>query len=351
MKLHSLENNCFIKSWRKFNFKLSIDVHLPAKYFQFKQKFLENIVEIEFDDIYLPNLEILRQYLEDLTNLVKLTFINCRFKDLTIYPDVITLNVTSLHFEGNFLTDITVSYILSLTPKLKVLSTNSINCYDYDKAITRYLKNPNLTTSLRDLTIYNKNGYSSFLCDILPAKHLNLEKINLNTPSRNLPHVEDLEMFLTQHTNLKVLNLLLSVPFLTQLIRICSLNALEHLSFNCLLDINMGNGNFEVFWKLKYLKLNRASSALFKSLTKPSEMETLILESFTDDMNDEITDNLTLLTNLKVFKISVKDSSFEVSLYFKNNLMQSIFKHLLNLRELFLEDCTYYDVRWSFLYL
>lgn len=353
VRLHSLENNRFLKSWRKFNFKLSIDTHLPDKYFEFKKKFFENIIEIEFDRIYLPSLDILRQYLENLTNLKSLSFIDCRFQNLTTSPDVlISLNVTSLLFKGSFLKAIVVDYILSITPNLKILTANLFEA-DYIKTIVRYGKNPELTKSLRELSIYN--GTRTDFCDLFQSKHLNLHKFVWNSqlcrrPNENL---QSLDIFLTNQSNLKELNLNVN-PSATQLLItpvIWTLNTLEHLTFDYRSEY-MESLNFKPFWKLKYLKIVYANSNIFKSLTTSSQMESLTLESFCEDINEtEITDKFEFLTNLKVFNLYLGHISLSESFYIGNEMLQTIFRHLINLRELDLEDSTTVKVSVFFLFV
>lgn len=342
VKLHSLENNRFLKSWRKFNFKLNLNMHLPDSYFEFKEKFSDYIIEIEFDDIFLRCLDTLRQYLENLNNLKSLKLNDCRIYNLKTVPDVsISLNVKSVFFSGSFLSAIVVDYILSITPNLEVL-TAIFERHSSNSKIVRYLKNVELTKSLRELNVFE--GKPFIFNDIFQSKHLNLQKFIWDSSfSTSFEESQCLQTFLKRQTNLKVLeinaNTIVKLMLLSQVISICSLNQLEHLSFNCYLARDMKSLNFEPIWNLKYLKLISADSNIFKGLSKISKMECLKLIELDGDINDaKITDTFQFLINLKVFHLVLGDIHLNYPYYIKNQLFQAINKHLIHLRELFLED-------------
>lgn len=344
VKLYSLENNRFLKSWRKFNFKLKLDTHMAENFFKFNEKFSENITEIEFFCIFLPCLDSLRQYLEKLNNLKSLIFHDCRFFNLSTVPDVqISLNVTSLVLRGLYLTDILVDYIFSITTNLEVLTA----CFgngSFNSSIVKYLKNPELTKSLNELNVFD--GQLIVLYKIFKLEHLNLQKFVWHSYSKTTSeHIQVLQTFLTRQKNLKVLEIDINsymnpnvrLVFLSQVIMICSLNSLENLTLNCRLVKDMNSLDFEPIWNLKILKLISADLNIFKALSKISKMKSLTLDEFREDINDtEITDKFKFLTNLKVFKLVLDDR--DLNLYIKNQLLQATFKHLIHLEELEVHD-------------
>lgn len=291
-----------------------------TKYLQFKEKFGERIKEIEFKDVFLHSPEILLQCLDDLKNLRKIKIFACRLKYPTVYPVYpskdISLNITSL-FIGNDCADDLVGYILSLTPNLKSLNVAS------KYPILKYLINPNLTKSLRELRF---NGY--IFDNFNYFMHLNLETFHF--VSENFKNeINSIEGFLTRQTNLK------------------------DLSFDCGSNlIQWSTENIEIFWKLKHLKLSQSNATLFNCLTETIAMESLTIESFDDDINDDkIIDKLKYLKNLKILKISIacyQKGDKDVTNFIENKLIQGVFKHLLNLRELCLIDCNVVSVYLCF---
>lgn len=103
--LNDVSNEFFLNCNRKFSFNLILVRHninscdLPQKYFQFKEKWGQNITEINLVDLYLPSVEMFCNFIKDLKNLRKLKFNDCRFKDSKVYP-CLSINTSNL-FEFN----------------------------------------------------------------------------------------------------------------------------------------------------------------------------------------------------------------------------------------------------------
>lgn len=220
--------------------------------------------------------------------------------------------------------------------------------------------NPKFNKSLRELRLvmkyYDKNIFS-----FSTIKHLNLEALDLHGFAVNLDDVDDddeyinrdrhissddLEAFLTSQTKLKILKIFLNRgAFLSQIIRIlCSVNSIQELTlhFYCEYDQKMYKENYEMFWKLKLLSLMYANGALFESLTQESNMESLTIQAF-DDNSMKITNYFQYLKNLKFLNISlVCNQAYEeedLNIFcITNDFIQAIFKHLINLQELYLRD-------------
>lgn len=311
----------------------SCDLNLLAKYFQFKEKWGQNITEINLVDLDLPTVEMFYQIVKDLKNLRKLRFEDCRFIDPMVYPStpVISLNITSLEILqpfSEYLDEDFLNYMFSLVPNLK-----SFFCgFDgIDESIGRYLMNPKLTISLRELRIVLIRVNTPFTFSTL--NNLNLEIFQMDAPFDHYLSSDDFEAFLTSQTKLKILKIsLYRGTFLSQLIRVCTVNSIQDLTFNFKCPEPEGVQNYEIFWKLKLLNLSYANGALFESLTKASAMESLTL-SFGDD-SMLITNKFQYLKNLKVLNIHLKG-------FITNEFIQTIFENLYNLQELYLKDLIY----------
>lgn len=321
----------FLETTRKFKFSLKFKHSLPEKFHQFSSKFTENIIEVCFIKIRLSNYYDFIGNLTNLKNMRSLKIINCSFEGdrCSTSPEELSLNLTTLLLTITSTTsmkDYQVQHLLSIIPNLKSLSCNLSEDFYLEKAIVGYVKNPKLTKSLKE--IYFISFKSSALCDIFHTNHLNLTKFFWKTFNA-IDNVSQLETFLVQQKELRVLDLYLVQDFLRSAVRICTKLNLDQLSFNLNLQTIQDSETLQVFWKLKYLKIYNCNSLIFKSLTKTSELESLTLIGYTDDMSECIDKfkYLTSLTSLRVEESFIND-----------NLIQSIFKNLSNLKELYLLD-------------
>lgn len=320
-----------LETTRKFKFNLKFTKSLPENFHQFSSKFSENIVEVGLVKIKLLNFYDFIANLTNLKNMRKLKLINCSFDGdgCSSSPENLCLNLTTLLLtitSNCSMKEYEVRHLLSIIPNLKSLSCNLSEDYNLEKSVVDYLKNQKLTKSLKE--IYFISFKSTVLGEIFQTNHLNLNKFFWKT-FNTVNCVTDLETFLINQKNLKVLDLYLVQDFLRSAVRICSKINLEQLSFNLNMERIEDSEILHVFWNLKYLKIYNCNSVIFKSLTKESKIKNLTLIGYTDDMSQN-KDKFEFLTNLISFRV---EESF-----INDQLIQSIIRNFSNLRELYLLD-------------
>lgn len=239
-KFNSEDIDFFLKTSRKFQFRLEISERMPEKYLQFTQKFSDNIIDLRLVGINLPALDDL--YIKNMKNLINLdlddcnipsslaNFISnivnlkslrtlaldaCSFEIPSILPDDLYLNVTSLKLHC-FVNESNVHSLLLFTPKLKTLSV-VFSDSNSEEIVLKYLKNTKLTKSLTELYLrrYNENND---VRDVFQLNHLNLKKFTWKSNAQITP-VAELETFLSSQMNLTSL-LLSNVVINDKLIQI-----------------------------------------------------------------------------------------------------------------------------------
>lgn len=320
----------FLQTFRKFNFSLSFESSLPENFLTFTHKFSENIQDLSFKTIKLSNFYDFIANLTNLTNLKNLEIINCSFEGegCSPSPDDLCLNLNTLllvSFESfDSIKGFEVDQLLSIIPRLQILSCilNDDPCYQ--RAIVKYLTNPKLTKFLKELHFISFDN-ADIISPVFKTNHLRLEKF-FWTCFREINCVSDLELFLSNQTSLKVLDLMLNAtPCSRNIVKICSKLNLEQLTFN------MNNEKLEnceilsELWNLKNLKIFCCNSSIFKSLNRTSKMENLTLFNYLGDLDEHLGkfEFLTSLTSLKITQTLINDT-----------LLQAIFKNLVKLRDL-----------------
>lgn len=326
------------------------------QYKQLTEMFSENIVEIHLaDDIELPSFEDVITNLKNLKNLRKLK-ICCGFESYTSLPDNLNLCITSLTLNPlNTLDVVSVKVfysILSCTPYLTTLKVH-IDDANIEEEIVKYLKKTDIRKGLKVLKWYP--DYNDFhLFDVLKIENWNLEKFSIRTASRNFK-AKDFENFLFNQKKLEALEIVvrrIEKPLLQQIVQFCCLKNVQHLSFGSDSFNHLDDKNLEAIWNVKHLKLEDQhipQTCIY--LTKPSEMKSLTIigsietvgvdnlhPALKSNQNENINTMIRKLYFLKNLK-SFTYNSFE-PLNEKNNLLQGIFQHLINLQELCFSDYT-----------
>lgn len=265
----------------------------------------------------------------------------CSFKNgnCSVFPSDMFLNLTSLLLisldEIKSMEGSEVDHLLSIIPSLKILSCSLSEDQDFQRAIVNYLKNPKLTKSIKELHFISFDN-ADILSSVFQTSHLDLEKFYW-TCFKKVDCVSDVESFLSNQKNLKILDLvLLGTNFARSIVRICPKIKLEQLTFNLNNEIIEDSHILEELWNLKHLKIFCCNSRVFKSLNKISEMENLTLFCYLDDLTHH-TEKLKFLTCLKSFQVS--------QTLINDTLIQAVIKNLLNLRELLFSDSRKHSVR------
>lgn len=314
---------------RKFNFSLKLFVNLPDKFLEFANKFSENIIDLELIDIKLFNYYDFIAKLTKLTNLRNLKLDSCLFKhddSLIIAPaDDLYFNLTTLDLTlvySNY--QMEVAHLLSIINILKIFKCSSFKM-NVQRTIIDSLKKPKLTKSIKEISFYDFD--STVLSPFFQIKNFNLEKFVLTCYGK-IDCLSDLERFLLSQKNLKILALDYG-PSVRTIVSICSKVYLEQLTFDFNDEIIDDSEILAVLWKLKYLKITSCNRSIFKSLIKNSETEEFTLTYYDGDMSLH-KDKFEYMTNLTSFRIEYS--------VINDDLIQAIFKYLIQLRDLFLID-------------
>lgn len=328
--------DCFLQSFRKFKFSLKFQTNLPVNYFQFTYKFSEFIHELRFFDICLSSYY---NFIVNVTNLKNLRYLDinlCSFNDevCSKFPTDLSLNLNSLRLMISFDDDNKIikgsetDFILSIIPNLEILTCNFGGDYGFQRAIINYLKNPELTKSLKELH-FTSFGNDNLLSSVFRINHLSLEKF-FWLCFREIDFVSDVEDFLSSQKNLKVLDLVSCGTSLRKsILKISSKINLEQLTFSLNDEIIQNSHLFEHLWNIKNLEIFCCNSSIFKSLKKISKVEELTLFCYVDDLSQH-QEKFKFLTGLKSLHVSQS--------LINDTLLQAVFKNLINLRSLFLID-------------
>lgn len=265
-----------------------------------------------------------------LTKLRNLEIINCSFEGdgCSVSPDELCLKLKTLllvSFESfNSLKGFEVDQLLMIIPNLEILSCILSEDHCYQRAIVNYITNEKLTKFLKELHFISFDN-AKIISPVFKTNHLKLEKF-FWTCFRQINCVSDLELFLSNQTSLKVLDLTLNATQCSRnIVKICSKLNLEQLTFN------MNNERLEnceilsELWNLKNLKIFCCNSSIFKSLNRESKMENLTLFNYLGDLTEHVAkfEFWTSLTSLQITQTLINDL-----------LIQAIFKNLVKLRDL-----------------
>lgn len=142
--------------------------------------------------------------------------------------------------------DFEVDHLISIIPNLEILSFHIHDDNCFLKAIVNYLTNPNLTKSIKELNLQSYDDFN-VLSSVFQTKHLKLEKFTWSC-MKNMDCVSDVENFLSNQINLKVLELLLTETNLFNTIaKICSKINLEQLLFYVYIEIIIKGDDSKIF--------------------------------------------------------------------------------------------------------
>lgn len=247
-----------------------------------------------------------------------------------------------------YMEDGEMSWILSVIPKLKKLQVTSTKM---DKAILRYLRDPNCTASLNYLNLHFVDGkyeyqgdhIKTFLLKLIKIKHLNLKYLKFNYQPqlmafyfKSSKKTEMLNFLLTQ-TNLETLkfepseivlsndSLLRQLPKLkTVRIEIYSESDPSQFSESLI-------GNLKKIWNLKVFEITFKSNSfpyqypIFEQLNESSLLKHLHLFSISKIFKDQFISRMHFLPMLTCLRVDLCHLSDE--------FLQSVCKNLLSLKE------------------
>lgn len=346
----------FLKSSRKFNFKVSYFNGLEAKFQKFKANNVDNIIEVQLctnrDSRQFDSFSDVITSLTDITNLKKLSIVSY-FRKYDKLPENLLLNLTELILKftpaqlvsGTILETLVYYSILSATPNLEKL-TVVINGYNCQNVIIRQLKNVKNSQNLKYLKWkLNMNFNENREIDFNQLENLNLEFFVLESRVQQI-NIDKLERFLNTQQNLQKFYFDMvyhpfGQPYPAQATKILKLNKLRYLCLDLGYTDIWHYPNLYDLWSLRHLKLYLAGiQPIFLLLTQKTEMRSLFLDRVrSHGPNSDLTTTLFIrnkfqfLTNLKVFLFSSHCCAFN-----QDKFVQAINEHLINLQELTLID-------------
>lgn len=253
-----------------------------------------------------------------------------------------TCSITNLLFGKYLLDDLNVPMkILSLIPKLESLQLKTCKI---DSSFLMYLRKPEFTSTLRSLDLhFNIHKFSSkyvrnFFLNFIEVKHFDLEHFSFSFQTMVFTqndHREIVRYFLTQK-NLKSLKILTCGEIVVFDQLISELPKLKKIGVETQSEINpyLMYSNEYILEKLKSLwnleclvihqsKFYLSTYPIYKSLTGPCKLKKLHINR--SNLN-QIIRPMQFLTMLTV--LTIKNSSIT------DQLLQIIFEHLLNLRDI-----------------
>lgn len=324
-----------------FGFHLRNCNQLPL-YHKFWKNHLNNIEYVCLEGIQDINLILNVLFRSHTLKTLEFRKINYLFSLGNVTGDKQTCSITKLSFGNLVFDNLKVPMkILSLIPKLESLQ---LKTFKMDSSFLMYLGNPEFTSTLRSLDLFcdvysfsSKYVRKNFL-NFLRFKHFDLEHFSFSFKTIVFTQNDQrkiVRFFLTQK-NLKSLKILTcgEIVIFDQLIS--KLQNLKKIGVEIQSEIDpylMYSNEFllekfKIFWNLECLEiyLNKFylfTYPIFDSLTGPCKLKNLHM--IRSDLT-KIISRMQFLTMLTV--LTITDS------YITDPLLQSIFKYLLNLRDL-----------------
>lgn len=327
------------------------DLDQLSLFHRFWEAFLNRIEYIcldGFQDVNLIFKTLRRSQTLKTLEFRKLHFL-IRLGDLSTEEDSMS-SITRLSFGDHKFYDLQIPMkILSIIPKLESLQ---LKTKQLEPSFLVYLTNPEFTSNLKSLDLFfdvhhliSIQSVRNFFLKFSQTKHFDLE--NFSFSFKTLVFTQDdhrqiIDFFLTQK-NLKSLKMFTCGEIVIFDELISALPKLKHIGIEIHNEFDpliMNSKqffveNFKKFWNLESLELHmevyyRYAYPIFDSLTEPCNLGKLVIVRSDFATNNELTSRLRFLTSLT--DLTITES------YITDSLLQNIFEHLLNLRDLRLES-------------